>query len=134
MAGVTPSLAVFLLLLVGALLGAATGAAAVWWHNRRQLRYLQPQSPWQALYATSLQVVPRAFPSLATTVAECGSLDVATVRLCGPVRATPACLHEDWSLTLAGVVSPQKPICSYITLTRSSPAVLASSSQWCLSF
>ena len=58
-AGVTPSLAVFLLLLVGALLGAAAGAAAVWWHNRRQLRYLQPQSPRQA-YAASLQVLPRA--------------------------------------------------------------------------
>lgn len=65
-AGVTPSLAVFLLLLVGALLGAAAGAAAVWWHNRRQLRYLQPQSPRQA-YAASLQVLPRAAEALLAT-------------------------------------------------------------------
>ena len=64
LAGVTPSLAVFLLLLVGALLGAAAGAAAVWWHNRRQLRYLQPQSPQQASYAASLQVLPPALVAL----------------------------------------------------------------------
>ncbi|KAK9839609.1 hypothetical protein WJX81_000619 [Elliptochloris bilobata] len=56
MAGVTPSLAVFLLLLIGALLGAAASAAAMWWHHRRQLRYLQPASPRQTFYASSPQV------------------------------------------------------------------------------
>jgi hypothetical protein len=59
MAGVAPSLAAFLLLLIGALLGAAAGAGLMWWRHRRQLRYLQPASPRQAYaarYAASPQV------------------------------------------------------------------------------
>ncbi len=59
MAGVSPSLAAFVLLLIGAALGAAAGAGLMWWRHRRQLRYLQPASPRQA-YAARYAASPQA--------------------------------------------------------------------------
>ena len=56
MAGVSPPLAVFILLLIGALLGAAAGTGLMWWRHRRQMRYLQPASPRQTFYDPSPQV------------------------------------------------------------------------------